>query len=89
MESDALDTSGMSPNSDSDTGVLLKIVENVRKDLFEREKGEEMFRKFTFKPLQDGRKVRVAFALGQDLQTVVMVPYVFLVDAQHRQKHVK
>lgn len=81
--------SRMSPDSDSDTGVLLKIVVNVRKDLFAEGRKAEMFQKFTFKPLQDGRKVRIAFALGQDLQTVVMVAYVFLIDAQHRQKHVK
>lgn len=43
----------------------------------------------TFKPLQHGREGGIALALGQHLQTVVVVSHILLVDAQHRQQHVE
>lgn len=47
------------------------------------------FHNFTFESLQDGREIRVTLALGQHLKAVMMIPYILLVDAQHRQKHVE
>lgn len=38
---------------------------------------------------QNRRKVSVALALGENLKAVVMVSYVFLVDAKHRQQHIE
>lgn len=45
--------------------------------------------RFTFKSLQHRSKARVSFTLRQYLKAVVMVSNILLIDAQHRQKHVK
>ncbi len=42
-----------------------------------------------FQSLQHCRKIRIAFAFGQHLQTVVMVSNIFLVNAQHRKQHIE
>lgn len=39
--------------------------------------------------LQQLIKVSVLLAVGQDLQTVLMVPHKLLIDVQHRQQDVK
>ena len=44
---------------------------------------------FVFETVEEGAEVWVLLALGEHLQAVVVVPHVFLVDAQHWQQHVE
>ena len=44
---------------------------------------------FLFAPFEQLVEVCFLLVLCQDLETVVVVPYVLLVDAQHRQQHVE
>lgn len=83
-ESDALGRLGTFPGFALGTEVLLAIkfdIENFSQSKF------KLFS--TLESLQHRRKVRVVFTFCQHLETVMMVPYVLLIDAQHRQKHVK
>lgn len=89
MESDASDRSKRFPSYDFGIEVSLKIEMWFATGLYCISPQRVELKNVTFESFQDRCKVCVAFTLGENLQTVVMVPNIFLVDAQHRQKHIE
>lgn len=55
----------------------------------ERLQGAAFAGRVLLEPVQHAREVRALLALGQYLQAEVVIAHVFLIDVEHRQKHVE